>query len=181
MTSRLTQIFSQAFRLVLLAVTLCLSACSSATNTSQFKFVEKPPKQSEDSFFVGEITGEELLAKERPFSSEYQSYQPSQDELTLFSRLEGMDIVVFFGIWCHDSQREVPRLLKLIEKSGVQLHYVSFVALNLDKKLPEKYQDNFKVAYTPTLFVMKDGQQLAKMVERPKMSISKDLVSQIFH
>ena len=124
---------------------------------------------------------EELLSNYPKFADEMQAFTPQANDTLLFQKLEGYDLVVVFGLWCHDSQREVPRLLKLIEQSQVKLNSLQLVAINQQKELPAFLSNDFAIQYTPTIFVAQKGQILAKMIEKPKQSIAKDLLSQILH
>lgn len=134
-----------------------------------------------DMKFVGEISPEQLLADYKKFSRAYNAHVAEPRDIKNFSLLKGNDLVVFFGVWCHDSQREVPRLLKLIDQSAVELNSVKLVAINQDKELPVAYQARFEVKYTPTIFVVRQQQVIAKIVEKPKNTLTQDLLSQIFH
>lgn len=115
------------------------------------------------------------------FAKAYEDHQPESSDIQFFDKLAGMDIKVFFGVWCHDSQREVPRLLKLIELSQVKLNSLELIAIDQDKTLSEEYTDQFDVQFTPTFFVLQHNQILASVVEKPKNSLTKDLLAQILH
>lgn len=129
---------------------------------------------------TGEIPAKELISRYKKFANNYQKYQPQAEELKLFNRLDGFELVVFFGLWCHDSQREIPRLLKLIDKSNTYFKSVKLIALDTDKVLSEKFSSKYEVSSTPTIYVVDNRQVIAKIVERPKISWGFDLVEQIF-
>jgi thioredoxin 1 len=138
--------------------------------------------QADDSMTrVGLIGVRELLTDYPKFKAYYDEYEPNITELEKFALLKDMDIVVFFGLWCHDSQREVSRLIKLIEQSGNQFNSVKLITLNIDKKVPDEYLAQFNVKYTPTIFLFKDSQILAEIIEKPKVTLAQDLLAQILH
>jgi len=148
---------------------------------------EKELNQSNDIFLndsltrTGEISSLELISRYEKFKKNYDSYEPEAEDIENFKKLAGLDFVVFFGLWCHDSQREVPRLLKLIELSKTNVGSIKLIALNTSKELTEKYSHKYQVSNTPTFFVLKNREVIAKMVESPEESITKDLVKQIMH
>ena len=137
---------------------------------------------AEDVFTrTGTITAEELVSRYKKFAQSYQQFTPEKQDIFNMSKLNGMEFVVFFGLWCHDSQREVSRLIKLLEDSGHDLNLLKLVAIDMKKSIPTEYASRFEVKFTPTIFVLKDGQLLAKVIEKPKQSLAKDIASQIFH
>lgn len=165
-------------QLIVTFLSALICACATAQRDSH---ADDHHASSGDKKYVGEITAEKLLNDYYKFKKEYDSHVPESKDVNNFNMLKGSDLVVFFGVWCHDSQREVPRLLKLIDMSGVNLNSVTLVAINQKKELPQSYQEQFKVKYTPTFFVLQQQQIIAELVEKPKNSITQDLLSQIFH
>jgi len=84
-------------------------------------------------------------------------------------------MLVFFGLWCHDSEREVGRLLKLIDAAHLDLNNLTLVAVNTQKQLPAQYEARFKLERTPTIFVLHQQRVLGKIVERPQVRLAKAL------
>jgi thiol-disulfide isomerase/thioredoxin len=125
--------------------------------------------------FVGEISTARLLADYEKFNNEYTAYTPSKDELTKISTLNDKDIVVLLGTWCHDSEREVPRLLKLIAQSKVALKSLTLVAVGYDKRDPQGIAQQYNLRYTPTIIVLENGKEITRMIEKPKVSLASDL------
>jgi len=63
-------------------------------------------------------TTTDILFKQYPiFKSKYKSYEVN----TMYdlSIIRDMDFVIMFGTWCHDSKREVPRMLRILDSAGV--------------------------------------------------------------
>lgn len=125
--------------------------------------------------FVGEISTTRLLADYAKFNKEFTVFTPSNDELAKIQKLDGKDIVVLFGTWCHDSEREVPRLLKLIAQSEVALKSLTLVGVGYDKRDPKGIAQQYNLEYTPTMIVLDDGKEIARMIEKPKVSLASDL------
>jgi len=135
---------------------------------SSFTFATTSP-------YSGEITAEDLLAQYPAFAKEYKNYSPSEDDLNTIKTLSGKQVLVFLGTWCHDSKREVPRLLKLLDGSGVKLGALQLIAVGYDKLDPDGLAKQYDLRYTPTFIVSSNGKELLRMIEKPKHSIAMDL------
>ena len=86
---------------------------------------------------------------------------------------------IFFGTWCGDSKREVPRMLKVLLQSGFNQKDISLVAVsNIDslyKQSPGHEERGLNILRVPTLIVRKGGAETGRIVESPIESIEKDL------
>lgn len=151
-------------RVLLLFLIFGLSACQS-----------HHPRQVPVAHHVGLINGSVLLANYPEFAQEYQRYSPSELELSAIKVLQNKTLIVLFGTWCHDSQREVPRLLKTIALSGVENYQLKLLAVDFAKKEPSGLYLNYQLRYTPTFILEQQGHEIGRVVERPKLSIAEDL------
>jgi len=129
----------------------------------------------EDTF--GVISSEDLLGQYSGFSAEYQAYQGSEEELVGMKSIEGLSLLVLFGTWCHDSEREVPRLLRLLEQSQVKIKKLTLVGVNYNKQDPKGLYRDFDLRYTPTIILLDGDQELGRIVEKPNVSIGEDLAA----
>ena len=68
---------------------------------------------SSNSILIGDLTKEELFSKDHKFYENYLSSEPYQFKKNI--DLNGISVKILFGTWCHDSQREIPRFLRLLE------------------------------------------------------------------
>ncbi|WP_196139066.1 thioredoxin family protein [Aliikangiella sp. G2MR2-5] len=170
------------FKLVSITISVCwISACSNSTYQAQGNAGYLNQGQAKDNLTrTGEISAEELITRYSKFARQYKNYQVDPLDSVKFARLSNMEIWVFFGLWCHDSQREVPRLLKTIEKNGISFDKLRLIAVNTKKEIPQAFQSRFSIEKTPTIFVVNKGEIVATMEERPKVSIAKDLLEQVF-
>lgn len=80
--------------------------------------------------------------------------------------------LVFFGTWCHDSIREVPRYMRLADASHFQTRYI---ALDKQKTDPDGIAKRWQITHTPTFVVVRDGREIGRIVERPKQNLHDDL------
>jgi len=129
------------------------------------------------NYHVGEINQQALFAAHPIFKVNYQSYQPSAELVSSFKAdlPEALEVRVLFGTWCHDSEREVPRLLKLLNLAGMPDESVEMYALDLKKKDPGGMADAMGIKYTPTFIFYVGGRELGRIVERPEESLISDI------
>lgn len=125
----------------------------------------------------GNISPDTLLAHYPAFASEYARYQPSGAALEQMQQLQGLQLLVLFGSWCHDSEREVPRLLKLLQQSGVTLSSLQLEAVNQQKQHPEQLHNQHQLRYTSTIIVLDNGRELGRIIEKPAKSLAEDLAA----
>ncbi|WP_062565871.1 TlpA family protein disulfide reductase [Pseudoalteromonas shioyasakiensis] len=125
--------------------------------------------------YSGEISRDDLLKDYSALSEEYDEYTPSEEELTTIKALQGKQVLVFLGTWCHDSKREVPRFLKLLDTAKVQLGSLKLVAVGYDKLDPAGLAKQYDLMYTPTIIVLDGEKELSRMIEKPKQSLALDL------
>jgi hypothetical protein len=136
---------------------------------------EQPLQKSEP--FTGVISASQLILEYPQFRSAYEKYQPSLDEIAAVKSLSGKSIVVLFGTWCHDSEREVPRLLKLLDLSGVELQSLSLHGVNYNKQEPTNLHRQYDLRYSPTIILLQGENELGRVVEKPIVSLGEDLAS----
>lgn len=145
--------------LILIATSMLVTACA----VSQ-------PKIGEQGQSIG---AQQLLNEFDAFAISHQNYKTAQDDVEQLRKIaQPLTIIGLFGTWCHDSEREVPRLVKLVEQANNPLIELKLIAVNIKKQAPEHYQ----LKYTPTFVVLDEEQQeIGRIVERPKVSLGKDI------
>ena len=121
---------------------------------------------------VGDISQAELLDRHEVFKRNYDAYEVASGVDGLPPDLE---VTILFGTWCHDSEREVPRMLKLLAASGVKKENISLIALDIRKEEPEGRAKALDVRFTPTFIIFSSGIELGRIIERPTDSLGTDL------
>ena len=123
--------------------------------------------------FVGDTPIEELLKKKQIFKLEYDKYE-IDNKIDLRS-IKDTEVFIFFGIWCHDSQREVPRMLRILHELDIPSNQIFLIGLTFKKDEPKNRAKKLKVTNTPTFIVFKNNIEIGRIIERPTMSLEKDL------
>ncbi len=123
------------------------------------------------------------------FSPEYNSYKTdakSIEELKK-SNFNAYQLTVFVGTWCEDSHREFPRLMKILDEIGYPSENLNIIALDRDKKSPNKEEINQNIERVPTIIlskkfdnkgnIIKDIKELGRIVEFPESGwLERDLL-----
>ena len=159
----------------LLTVALLFSLTLSASLLAEEGSGETPVEQKghgAETLLVGKVSPEQLLLTHPRFARVYERFQPDASALRL---PEDVQVLVFFGTWCHDSEREVPRLLKLLEAEGFSEEALTLIALDYRKREPEGRAALFKVRYTPTAIFIRDDVEVGRIIERPNVSLHEDI------
>jgi len=123
----------------------------------------------------GSISAQALLQQFPVFAKEYAAYKVSSKDVYQMQSLQGLSLIVLFGSWCHDSEREVPRLLKLLDQSAVQLNTLQLEAVDQNKIHPQNLHQTYNLQYTSTIIVLDNGEEIGRIVERPTASLADDL------
>ena len=164
------RIYSFLPLVIILSCVLTIKA--TADNTSDHH--EKPHED-----LVGAIDKFALLDTpyRRWYKKNYSSYSPDKSSVEALAKtLNGIQVKVFMGTWCHDSQREVPRLYKVLESSNFDLSNLNLVALNPAKYTPNGLEKGLNIQRTPTFIFLKDGVEIGRIVERPRDSLENDIL-----
>lgn len=104
------------------------------------------------------------------YAPNYAAYTPQKDLLARLAvvNLSGLQLVVFGGTWCEDTQFILPRFFKLQEISGISDNNITFFGVNRNKKALGHIAEAFAVVNVPTIIVLKNGQELGRVVEYGK-------------
>jgi hypothetical protein len=155
---------------------LLLAGCfPAAAQTS----TEKP------KILYGVCTKDSLIADPfgKWFNTGYDSYNPSPAIISGLKKqdLSAISIKVFFGTWCGDSKREVPRFLKLLSAISFPEKKVQLIGLggsdSLVKQSPRHEEAGLGIFRVPTFIIYKNGIEINRINEYPVLSLEKDLLT----
>lgn len=134
---------------------------------------------------VGETSREAVLESKNQawFEDIYNSYTPNEDEIKQIKKLlrKGkFTFEIYFGTWCPDSRREVPRIYKILDEAGYDEAKVKLVGVNRDKKIPnisDEERLRLDVQRVPTLIIFnKKGEEVNRYVEYAQTTLENDLL-----
>ncbi len=153
-------------------LSLFLYACSSQTSHNSLETTEHAANQINLPYATGEITHAQLFARYSRFASNYNKYQPSEDDVKQVASIDKpLSLHIVFGTWCHDSEREIPRLLKLLHQANNPNITYQMIAVGYNKKVSDVSDLPVSIKYTPTVIITDEsGTELTRVIERPEGS-----------
>jgi cyclophilin family peptidyl-prolyl cis-trans isomerase/HEAT repeat protein/thiol-disulfide isomerase/thioredoxin len=131
---------------------------------------------------IGPITPEQLIQTVPSYAQRRTDYTPDVTVLEMMKSYvrAGDRVEVYMGTWCDDSQREVPKFLRISDdlksQFGVDLP-VTFVAVDRAKHEPAKLLEGKSVDKVATFIYYRGGQELGRIVERPTGLFEDDLLT----
>ena len=110
------------------------------------------------------------------FQKNYESYIVDEViQIEDFSKLNEYNIEIFMNTKCHDSEREVPRLLKILNTLNFSYENLRIVLLNSEKKTIDGYEIGKDITNTPTIIFLKNSNEENRIVEFPFENLENDI------
>jgi thiol-disulfide isomerase/thioredoxin len=111
------------------------------------------------------------------FNPTFENYKPKATAINdLKSKIDGIQITIFMGTWCSDSQAQVPNFYKILKEIGFDDNKVKLITMTKEKTTPEKLEEGLNITNVPTFIFYKNGKELQRIVETPVVSIEEDML-----
>ncbi len=161
------------YKIITFLVFLISTSSFSQTNN------EKP------EILYGVCTKDSLMAEPfgKWFNSGYDSYSPAPSVVASLKKqnTSNISIKIFFGSWCGDSKREVPRFLKMLSAISFPEKNMQLIGLgssdSLYKQSPGHQEAGLAIFRVPVFIVYKNGIEINRINEFPVFSLEKDLLA----
>ncbi|MGB0522023.1 MAG: tetratricopeptide repeat protein [Flammeovirgaceae bacterium] len=114
------------------------------------------------------------------FQSEYSAYQLDEKASQKMKQenLGDIQVKAFFGSWCGDSRRELPRFYKMADQIGLTPAQLAVFAVNNDleayKQSDGREEKGLNVFRVPTFIVYKNGEEIGRIIESPITRLEED-------
>ena len=139
---------------------------------------------AQDEIIIGETYKEKLENNDqfKWFDENYSDFNTTPKQIEILAQLfkdNTYKIEVYFGTWCSDSQREVPKLLKILDESKFDYSNLKLVGVPESKEVPnvsEKIKKELNILNVPTIIVYKNNKEVNRFVEYPKETLEEDLI-----
>jgi hypothetical protein len=125
----------------------------------------------------------EQLAELPGWQAEYDGAEPEPTSMEMLASATGSyRIVTVLGSWCHDSQREVPRLLRVLDQIEAPVFEHEMIGVDLTRRIDDAELATFAgveqtVDRVATIVVFDaDGAELGRVVETAEKPIEELLV-----
>ena len=110
------------------------------------------------------------------FQKNYESYIVDEViQIEDFSKLNEYNIEIFMNTKCHDSEREVPRFLKILNTLNFSNENLRIVLLNSEKKTIDGLEIGKDITNTPTIIFLKNSNEENRIVEFPFENLENDI------
>jgi hypothetical protein len=145
----------------------------------------------------GWLTPDSLHKAEPEFWPIPGAYQPAANALSLLRCYdEPVTVLIFFGNWCSDSKRELPRFFATLDLAHNKNFSAKLFGLDRTKKDSAGFAEAFKIEKVPTFIFLRgardfaaNGQasneqakgELGRIIETPTVSIEQDWVDILKH
>ena len=149
----------------------------SSNTFAQFTYTDADGEQQ----LWGSIVQEQF--QKAPFASwytpTYEAYTPPAELPTWRNELQDVEVMVFLGTWCSDSQEWVPQFMHLWTALELPVENVQLIGLHdsdeLRKQGPNGEEEGWNIEYVPTFIFLKGGEELGRIVEYPLTTLLGDL------
>jgi thiol-disulfide isomerase/thioredoxin len=112
------------------------------------------------------------------FRTTYDSVHVGEQFVEMIRSVQaGVDFIVFFGTWCEDSEREVPRFLKIADLAEIPADLIRLYGLDRSKKSSDGLTDKFDIKSVPTIIFLRNGREIGRIVEKPQTTVEEDMLS----
>lgn len=112
------------------------------------------------------------------FENNYESYNLDINTLNNdFSNIYEYQIEIYMNTRCHDSEREVPRLIKILDELNFSEDNLKIVLLNSEKKSSGGYENGKNITNTPTFIFLNESGEKNRIVEFPFENLEKDILN----
>src|SRR6185503_1354246 len=175
----------KSYFIILIISLFTIYSCSVSKNTVSPVLKNQISKDARgNDMLLGKCTRSALL--QAPFA---EWFKPNYDSYTVDSftcnfikpLLAGKSVTIFMGTWCGDSKREVPRVLKMLDCCGFSEKNITLVMVSnkdsLYKKSPQHEEAGKNIVRVPTIIIEQKGNEVGRIIEFPRMSLEKDLLS----
>jgi thiol-disulfide isomerase/thioredoxin len=140
---------------------------------------ENKVKTDKSGNIIGFFQKEDLLKE--PYKDWYDfAYDDYMADETVTSELKRhlkkVEIKVFMGTWCGDSQEQVPVFFNILDAVNFKYKNMELIGVNRSKKTPDRLEKGLNIIRVPTFIFYKKGKELGRIVEFPQETLEADML-----
>jgi len=153
----------------------------SSSLVAQGKYTNKDNEQQQ----WGDITVQDL--KSSPFDTWYnesQLYYTPEINSELASKIKkskDLEVLIYMGTWCSDSQEWVPKFVKLWEMMGLTMENVKIIGVHdaddKRKHAPDRSDIKYNIEMVPTFIFFEKGKEIGRIIEYPETELENDVAN----
>lgn len=163
---------------IFLVIVFAFAPGAAQHSTTKFERDAKTGDQIPIGFTPRDILADTLYSYHRWFNRNYSGYSI---DTALTTQLKGaltddIELLVFYGTWCSDTRRELPRLMKILDAVGFAQDRVKMCAVDRAKLSGDDVATRHKVKRVATIIVYRSGKELGRIIEKPKLGLESDML-----
>jgi hypothetical protein len=111
------------------------------------------------------------------FEPEYESYMVDDSTMLTIDQdfFFTCNITVVLGTWCSDSQREVPRLFKILDHIGFPEDNLKLICIDRSKNAEGTNVSDLDIQLVPTIIFYQGDSEIGRIIESPEVSLESDI------
>ncbi|MCA4896385.1 MAG: tetratricopeptide repeat protein [Cytophagales bacterium] len=116
------------------------------------------------------------------YAKNFSAYEPNIQVLAALKKTNPTKYMVkiFFGSWCGDSKRELPKMTKVLEKLSFPQKNLTLIGVDdsteVYKQSPQRQEAGMNIFRVPTFIVFENGKEVGRIVEYPTETMERDLL-----
>lgn len=140
--------------------------------------------QSHEKKLLDEVKVPQL--QQEPYSSWYvsnfDSYHPNPTVVDALKKqkLSNYSVKIYFGSWCGDSKRELPRLMRLLKEIKFPEKNITLIGVDdsteVYKQSPKRLEAGLNIYRVPTFIIYEGKNEVSRIVEYPVETLERDLL-----
>ncbi len=131
-----------------------------------------------DGDLVGRVSRQMIEEQRADWKKAAAEAAPHEATAKALAEVEpGAEITIYFGAWCADCQRELPRFFKAVDLAGDVPFTYELIGLDKFFRADEVSADPIDLPAIPTFVVERDGEEVGRVVEKSPDGIEKDLLA----
>ena len=154
--------------------------------SAQYIFAQTPAAEiSRDggSKIIKGFMSKKELASDTAFAwyaQNLKGFSPNVDVIKQYAvNKAGINLVVFGGTWCGDTQALLPKFFATTDAAGISDSQLTLIGVDRSKKSLFNLTEAFGITNVPTFIVMKDGKEVGRVVEYGKIGSPEKEVADI--
>ena len=97
------------------------------------------------------------------------SYAPDKKTVEALRRnKDSIELLVFMGTWCEDSQDVIPKFYSATDAAGFSQDRITLIGVDRNKNTLSHLTEALGIINVPTIIVMKNGKEQGRIVEYGK-------------
>ncbi len=152
--------------------------CAIVSGASQAAQAFKKVMGDRGEMLVGELTKNDLYKHCSEFKENADDFIPDPKAVAAIKGImDPISIIMFLGTWCGDSQRESPKVLKLLDAAKNSKISLTMYGVDTRKDDGAGLAKKYRIERVPTVIFLKGNKELGRIVESPKDTMEADFLA----